>query len=138
MTTIGANMKTAVATIIFALLFTATNILSQTIDYNTLQAEVQNHLRDLPFERFQIDLPQIPTRTYNICDFGARGDGHTLNTDAINQAIAKCAAAGGGTVLIPAGLWLTGPIVMQSKVNLHLARGAIVTFSRTARALPGN
>jgi len=136
MTTIGANMKTAAATIIFTLLFTATNIVSQTIDYHTLQAEVQNHLRDLPFESFQIDLPQIPTRIYNICEFGARGDGHTLNTDAINQAIAKCAAAGGGTVLIPAGLWLTGPIVMQSKVNLHLARGAVVTFSRQRELYP--
>lgn len=129
-------MKVQVFSTIFALLCITASSQNQTLDYSTLRAELQTYLRDLPFESFQIDLPEIPARIYNIRDFGARGDGHTLNTDAINQAITKCAANGGGTVLIPAGLWLTGPIVMQSKVNLHLARGAVLTFSRNRDLYP--
>jgi DNA sulfur modification protein DndE len=64
-----------------------------------------------------------------VTDFGAVGDGHTLNTPFIQKAIDSCAAAGGGTVVVPAGLWLTGPLAMKSRINLHLAQGAILLFS---------
>jgi polygalacturonase len=61
------------------------------------------------------------TSTYSILDYGARGDGKTLNTKAINKAIEKCNAKGGGTVLIPPGIFVTGTIKILSNVNLHLA-----------------
>jgi Endopolygalacturonase len=76
-----------------------------------------------------VDAPTIPQRSVRITDFGAISDGHTLNTDAINRAIASVASQGGGRVIIPAGLWRTGPIVMQSRVELHVAEGALVQFS---------
>ncbi len=54
--------------------------------------------------------PDIPSVTFNIIDYGAIGDGTFLNTAVIQQTIDDCAKAGGGKVVIPAGIWLTGPI----------------------------
>ncbi|ATC64547.1 glycoside hydrolase [Nibricoccus aquaticus] len=76
-----------------------------------------------------VTAPSIPQHTVRITDFGAISDGHSLNTDAINRAIASVAAKGGGRVVIPAGLWRTGPIVLQSRIELHVEDGALVQFS---------
>ncbi|THU34138.1 glycoside hydrolase family 28 protein [Niastella caeni] len=65
-----------------------------------------------------------------ITRFGAVADGQTLNTQAINNAIDACNKKGGGVVVIPAGLWLTGPIVLKSNVNLHLKKGALLQFTK--------
>lgn len=67
--------------------------------------------------------------TINIVNHGAKGDGHFLNTTAINKAIEQSSLQGGGVVLVPAGLWLTGPIILKSNVNLHLKRDAILFFT---------
>jgi hypothetical protein len=67
--------------------------------------------------------------TFAITKFGAVPDGQTLNTGAFTKAIAACAQAGGGVVLVPPGQWLTGPLELQSNVNVHLAAGALVQFS---------
>jgi polygalacturonase len=64
--------------------------------------------------------------TFNIIKFGAKSDGIRLNTKAINDAIVACNKKGGGVVLVPAGLWLTGPIELKSNVNLHLAKNALI------------
>ncbi len=63
---------------------------------------------------------------YNIQDYGARGDGKTVNTAAINKAIRACNQAGGGTVLAPAGRYITGTIELLSNVDLHLDHGAVL------------
>lgn len=69
----------------------------------------------------------LGTDTYNICDFGARGDGKTLNTAAIQKAIDKCFENKGGTVLIPAGDFLCGTIELKANVTLHLsAKGRLL------------
>ncbi|QNR84028.1 glycoside hydrolase family 28 protein [Pedobacter riviphilus] len=67
--------------------------------------------------------------TTSIISFGAKGDGITLNTESINKTIASVSQKGGGVVLIPSGLWLTGPIELKSNVNLHLKRDAILQFT---------
>ncbi len=67
--------------------------------------------------------------TFNIIKYGAKADGITLNTLNINKAISACSNKGGGVVLIPQGLWLTGPIVMKSNVNLHVSRAALLQFT---------
>ncbi|PWS32373.1 glycoside hydrolase family 28 protein [Pedobacter paludis] len=67
--------------------------------------------------------------TTSIVSFGAKGDGISLNTQSINRAIATSSQKGGGVVLIPSGLWLTGPIELKSNVNLHLKRDAILLFT---------
>ncbi|BAV06090.1 Polygalacturonase [Filimonas lacunae] len=73
--------------------------------------------------------PAFKKDTLSIVAFGAKADGVTLNTESINKAIAACSKKGGGVVLVPEGLWLTGPIVLQSNVNLHVKRAAIIQFT---------
>lgn len=71
----------------------------------------------------------FPKDTLRITDFGAKGDGQYMNTEAINKTITTVSEKGGGVVLVPGGLWLTGPIEMKSNVNLHVQRDAIVLFT---------
>jgi polygalacturonase len=74
--------------------------------------------------------PVFKKDTISIVKYGAKPDGVSLNTKAINEAISACSANGGGVVLIPNGFWLTGPIQLQSNVNLHLEKNALVLFSK--------
>ena len=62
--------------------------------------------------------------TYNVRHFGAVADGKSNDADAINQAIAACNAAGGGTVFVPSGVYATGSIYLKSDVTLALDAGA--------------
>ncbi|GGG03063.1 endopolygalacturonase [Paenibacillus albidus] len=66
---------------------------------------------------------------YNIADFGAVRDSGGLATNAISQAIAAAAEAGGGTVYVPAGTYRTGAIQLASNIELHLSPGAVLSFS---------
>jgi polygalacturonase len=84
---------------------------------------------EAPFAMPELERPSFPNRVFDIRDFGAVADGVTMNTASFDDAIAACSTSGGGTVLIPPGLWLTGPIVLRSNVNLHAAEGATVRFS---------
>ncbi len=82
---------------------------------------------ELPFREPQP--AAIPQRTFTITDFGARGDGTTMNTDAIRKAIEACAKSGGGRVVVPAGIFLTGPIALASRTALVLEKGAVIQAS---------
>ncbi len=59
-------------------------------------------------------------RVYNIRDFGAKGDGATLDTAAVQAAIDACARDGGGTVLVPAGVFVIGTTELKSNITLHI------------------
>jgi hypothetical protein len=63
----------------------------------------------------------LGARVYNVCDFGAKGDGTTLDTAAVQSAIDACAGDKGGTVLVPAGNFVVGSLELKSNVTLHLA-----------------
>src|SRR5688572_26598639 len=76
-----------------------------------------------------INKPIFKKDTVIITAFGAKPDGITVNTQSINKAIEDCSKKGGGVVLIPAGVWLTGPITLKSNVNLHVSRSALLQFS---------
>lgn len=65
----------------------------------------------------------LGARVYNIVDFGAKGDGSTLATQAVQAAIDACTRDQGGTVLVPAGVFVIGTIEMKSNVTLHIAAG---------------
>ncbi len=84
----------------------------------------------------KVALPAIPKTTVNLTDFGAVGDGMTLNTDAFAKAIAALSEKGGGELIVPAGFWLTGPIRLCSNLNLHLERGALIKFSGDFKLYP--
>lgn len=74
--------------------------------------------------------------SFNILNYGARGDGKTLNTKAIQQAIDACASKGGGTVMIPAGEYLTGTITLKNNINLLLDAGAVLLGSPSVTDYP--
>jgi polygalacturonase len=76
-----------------------------------------------------IPLPTIPHATFNVTNYGAIGDGKTMNTSAIQKTIDTASAGGGGTVLIPAGKFLTGPFTLASSINLHLVKNATILIS---------
>lgn len=83
-----------------------------------------------PFGEFNFQRPQFPDKSVNIVDFGAQEGGGFKNTEAINNAIKMLSRAGGGTVVVPAGKWLTGPIVLLSNINLFMEEGAELLFSQ--------
>ncbi len=112
-------MKTQHLIALLALMFTLTS---------TAQ-ELNKIYQDIPFDMPQVERPSFPDYTTDIVDWGAVSDGHTLCTEAINNAISHVASQGGGTVIIPAGLWYTGPIELKSNVRLHTEYGALILFT---------
>ena len=89
----------------------------------------QYYLQNAPFKMPAVAEPTFPDKIFSIKDFGAVGDGHTVNTTAFAKAIDACSKAGGGKVIVPAGMWFTGPIQLQSNINLVVERGALIQFS---------
>ncbi|HXI32010.1 MAG TPA: glycosyl hydrolase family 28-related protein, partial [Vicinamibacterales bacterium] len=69
---------------------------------------------------------------FDVRAFGAKGDGSTLDTEAINRAIAAAGKAGGGTVRLPAGTYLSTSIHLQSNVGLFLDHGATIVAADVA------
>jgi len=81
--------------------------------------------------------PALPAGAlFDVTRFGARGDGKTLNTAALQKAIDACGAAGGGTVLVPAGRFLTGALDLRSRVHLEVAGGATLLASQRPDDFP--
>ncbi len=76
----------------------------------------------------QIEQPKFADKEFSITDFGAIGDGTTLCTNAINEAIRSCNKAGGGKVLVADGKYLTGAIILLSNVELNISENATLLF----------
>ncbi|HXI84638.1 MAG TPA: glycoside hydrolase family 28 protein [Verrucomicrobiae bacterium] len=74
-------------------------------------------------------LPVIPTNAFRVTEYGAVGDGKAMNTVAIQKTIDSASKAGGGIVLVPEGRFLTGPLTLASRINLHLANNAVILIS---------
>ena len=85
--------------------------------------------KDLGFEMPVIQEPFIPANSASIIDFGAVSGGIAINTKAFAGAIDFLEGKGGGKVIIPRGVWLTGPIILKSNIELHADEGAVVIFS---------
>src|SRR5277367_4591602 len=79
--------------------------------------------------------PAATLSIFDIRTYGAVGDGKTVDSPAINKAIEAAAAAGGGTVLFPAGTWLSFSIRLKSHVALFLAQGSTILAADSP--LPG-
>ena len=90
---------------------------------------LQNLYKDLPFDMPVVADPSIPAYTVTLSDFGAEGDGVTLCTEAFEKAFQALQKYGGGKLVVPDGIWLTGPIALQSHTELHLSDNAVIVFS---------
>jgi polygalacturonase len=75
----------------------------------------------------------LGAHAYNIRDFGAKGDGKAVDTAALQSAIDACTRDGGGTVLVPAGVFQIGTTELKSNVTLHIAAGGTLLGSNDGR-----
>ncbi|MBP4137163.1 glycoside hydrolase family 28 protein [Flavobacterium geliluteum] len=103
--------------------------IAQTVkDYDTYE--------NIEFKMSKVQEPVIPNNVVNLKDFGAVNGGHTLNTQAFADAIEAVSKKGGGKVIIPPGIWLTGPIILKSNIELHAQTGALIKFSTDKKLYP--
>ena len=97
---------------------------AQTSDY-----KYEDLYKNLPFDMPRVQAPVFPDTRVELTQFGAVGDGKTICTEAFARAIDELEARGGGHLVVPAGIWFTGPIVLKSNIDLHLEKGAVILFS---------
>ena len=119
------NIK-ATSFLLFAILFSVCSC---------AQSRVQNAkpyfdvYEGLEFDMPRVQEPATPQNSVNIKDFGAVSGGQVLNSNAFADAIKAVSEMGGGKVVIPAGIWLTGPIILKSNLELYTEPGTVVIFS---------
>ena len=87
------------------------------------------YYQGIPLPLEEPDAPVIPEASVNLADFGGVPDGVTLCTDAFAAAVKALEKMGGGHLVVPAGIWLTGPIVLKDRCDLHLEKNAVILFS---------
>ncbi|CAI2768445.1 glycoside hydrolase family 28 protein [Flavobacterium collinsii] len=92
--------------------------------------------KNIEFKMAKVNEPLIPQNTVNLKDFGAVNGGYVLNTKAFADAIEALSKKGGGKVVIPPGIWLTGPIILKSNIELHAETGALIKFSTDKSLYP--
>lgn len=96
----------------------------------------ENIYKGIEFNMPRVKETNFKNYSVQITQFGAKAGGVFKNTEAINKAITETSNKGGGTVVIPRGIWLTGPIELKSNINLHLADGALLIFSKDFKDYP--
>lgn len=116
------SIKTLIIIIVFFILGCAQNNKSD-IPQST------GNYENIEFIMALVQEPSIPDNEVNITDFGAVSGGQVLNTEAFANAIDSVSKLGGGKVIIPAGIWLTGPILLKSNLQLHAEVGSLIVFS---------
>ncbi len=87
------------------------------------------YYENLPTNVARVTPFTIPANEVILTDCGGVGDGITLNTDAFTKAISKLDKLGGGKLIVPDGVWLTGPITLKDNIELHVKKNAIIYFS---------
>lgn len=100
----------------------------------TAKSTTEDRSTTIDFEGIEFNMPSIqkpviPDYSVSITDFGAVKGGKVLNTQAFADAIRAVSEKGGGKVVIPSGVWLTGPILLKSNLELHAEAGALIVFS---------
>lgn len=95
----------------------------------TTQKDIDALTKTASFAMPKVEVAQFGKHTFAVSDYGADATGATLSTQAFQQAIDACNAAGGGTVVIPEGIYTTGPITLKSNVRLYTEKNVFVNFS---------
>lgn len=118
------------------LLCIALTILTTSLPQATFAQKSNENYQGIEFKMAKVKEPVIPKNSVNIKDFGAVNGGYVLNTKAFADAIAAVSKKGGGKVIIPPGIWLTGPIILKSNIELHAETGALIKFSTDKTLYP--
>ncbi|MDQ6472949.1 glycoside hydrolase family 28 protein [Flavobacterium sp. LHD-80] len=126
-------MKTKTISIVFSLALLVCGLPFKTIAQNSKSNAFYS---DIEFKMQKVKEPVIPKNTVNLKDFGAVSGGYVLNTKAFADAIEAVSKKGGGKVIIPPGIWLTGPIILKSNIELHAETGALIKFSTDKSLYP--
>ena len=116
--------------------------------WSAAAGEYATYYRNLPAavagKMAEPQLPAIPDNSLSLTAFGAVPDGVTDNTEAFAKAVAALAKQGGGHLVVPAGIWLTGPITLKDRIDLHLERNALILLTpdraahlKDGKAVPG-
>lgn len=112
-------------TTVFTVFFLVTELFAQTYKEISVKA---------PFPMPVLKEYVFPQKDFDIRKYGAKAGGVKDNTRAIAKAIKACNKAGGGRVVVPSGVWLTGPVHFRSNVNLYLEEGAVLSFTDDPKA----
>ncbi len=89
----------------------------------------EKYYQNLPVPMTEPVLPSIPEYTVRLTDFGGVGDGVTDNTEAFTKAISALSKKGGGHLVVPAGIYVTGLISLKDRIDLHLEKNAMVLLT---------
>ncbi|MBR6180798.1 MAG: glycoside hydrolase family 28 protein [Prevotella sp.] len=100
------------------------------------QSHYAKYQEQLPFGMPMVTAPSIPGNEVKLTDFGAVGDGETLCTEAFAKAIDNLSRKGGGRLVVPRGIWHTGPIILKSNIDLHLEMGSVILFAADETLYP--
>ena len=131
-------MKKAILTIVAALavsLGAQAEIASHTLTSGS-ENPYKKYTEKLPFQMPEVQAPVIPDNQVKITDFGGVGNGITLNTEAFARAIDALSQKGGGKLVVPQGVWHTGPIILKSNIELNLKAGAVILFAADESLYP--
>lgn len=100
------------------------------------QNPYKKYTENLPFPMPEVKAPIIPDTRINLLDYGADPTGTKLCTEAFTKAIQTLYGMGGGHLIVPRGVWFTGPIQLRSNIDLHLEAGAVIRFSADESLYP--
>ena len=100
------------------------------------QNPYKQYTDNLPFKMAEVKAPVIPDAKGSLKDFGADPTGKQLCTDAFAKAIDQLYKMGGGHLVVPRGVWQTGPVVLRSNIDLHLEAGAVIQFAADENLYP--
>ena len=103
-----------------------------------LAGEYDKYYEALPVEVARVEVPDIPSNEVSVADFGGVGDGVANCTEAFRRAMARLTEMGGGRLVVPVGVWITGPIELMDNTELYVERGAMIYFSPDKRQYLGH
>ena len=99
-------------------------------------ADLKVYMKDIPFDMPSVARPIFDSYSVAITEFGGVGDGQTDNTEAFAKAMKGISERGGGHLVVPRGVWCTGPITFENNIDLHLKDGAVILFTDNFDAYP--
>src|SRR5665647_1420249 len=121
-----------------AFLFLSVALFSSAVfsQVDTKSKQTNDLYKNIEFQMPRVQEPAIPSNAVSITDFGAINGGQVLCTQAFAQAIDAVSKKGGGKVIVPRGIWLTGPITLKSNIEIYTEGGAMVVFSTDKSLYP--